>query len=353
MTPFESIIYATERKNDDDGLSEYNKVLIESKKGKLPVLNDQFELVGLMSRSDLMTNQQYPAANKDEKKRLRCAAAIGTREFDKKRLSMLVEKGVDAVVIDSSQGDSHFQQNMVRFAKKQWPSGDVGGGNVVTVKQSYHLIKCGVDGLRVGMGIGSICTTQEVTACGRPQASAVYHVSNYSNKVGIPVIADGGIRNTGHIIKALVLGASSVMMGSMLAGTEESPGQYFYQDGVKLKKYRGMGSLEAMKKGSDDRYFANVKETKMMHDGGVRSHKVAIAQGVTGTVVDKGSLKRYLPYLIGGIRHGFQDLGIKDIAEIGNLRNKSKEIRFEIRSPAAQKEGNVHSLYSYSKTTGY
>jgi len=352
MTPFDSIIYATERKSDD-GLTEYNKVLIESKKGKMPILNDQHELVGLMSRSDLLTNQQFPDANKDGKKRLRCAAAIGTREFDKKRLNLLVEKGADAVVIDSSQGDSVYQQNMIRYAKKQWPSVDVVGGNIVTVKQAYHLIKCGVDGLRVGMGIGSICTTQEVTACGRPQASAVYHVANYSNKLAIPVIADGGIRNTGHIIKALILGASSVMMGSMLAGTEESPGQYFYQDGVKLKKYRGMGSLEAMKKGSDDRYFANVKETHTMHDSGVRSAKVAIAQGVTGTVVDKGSLKRYLPYLIGGVRHGFQDLGIDSIACIEKRRNKTKQIRFELRSPAAQKEGNVHSLYSYSKNTGY
>ena len=124
-------------------------------------------------------------------------------------------------------------------------------------------------------------------------------------------------------------------------------------EGVKLKKYRGMGSLEAMKKGSDDRYFANVQETHSMHNSGVRSAKVAIAQGVTGTVVDKGSLKRYLPYLIGGVRHGFQDLGIKDIDGMEHRRNKTKQIRFEIRSPAAQKEGNVHSLYSYSKTTGY
>merc|ERR1712013_156630 len=355
MTPFKDIIYASERKSDssNDHLQEYNRVLINSKKGKLPILNAKDELVGLMSRSDLLTNQQYPDANKDAKKRLICAAAIGTRDFDRKRLSALVEAGVDAVVIDSSQGDSAYQQNMVRFAKKQWPKVDVIGGNVVTVRQAFNLIKCGVDGLRVGMGIGSICTTQEVTACGRPQASAVYHVSNYANKPKVPVIADGGIRNTGHIIKALILGASSVMMGSMLAGTEEAPGQYFYQDGVKLKKYRGMGSLEAMKKGSDDRYFAQLKETRGMHDSGTRSHRVAIAQGVTGTVVDKGSLKRYLPYLIGGVRHGFQDLGIQTLTEIAKKRSESEEIRFEIRSPAAQKEGNVHSLHSYTKTTGY
>eukprot|EP01084_Bolivina_argentea_P147161 257508_1 len=339
MTPFKSIIYAKDSKNS---LEEYNKLLIESKKGKLPILNDNDELVGLMSRSDLLTNRLYPNANKDGKKRLRCAAAIGTRETDKKRLRELVKKGCDAIVIDSSQGDSIYQLNMIKYAKKEWPSVDVIGGNIVTVKQAHNLIQCGVDAIRVGMGIGSICTTQEVTACGRPQASAVYHVAAYANKCGIPVIADGGIRNTGHIIKALILGASSIMMGSMLAGTEEAPGQYFYQDGVKLKKYRGMGSIEAMKKGSDDRYFTQFK-----------SNKIRIAQGVTGTVIDKGSLKRYLPYLIGGVKHGFQDLGIKNIKNIQNKRNKTKEIRFEIRSPAAQQEGNVHSLYSFTKTTGY
>merc|ERR1719203_1021383 len=266
---------------------------------------------------------------------------------------MLVEAGVDAIVIDSSQGDSKYQHAMIRHLKDNYPHVDVVGGNIVSMRQAKNLIESGVDGLRIGMGIGSICTTQEVCAVGRPQASAVYHVSRFADQYGIPVIADGGIRNTGNIVKALVLGASSVMMGSMLAGTEESPGQYFYQDGVKLKKYRGMGSLEAMKKGSDDRYFTNTKETNKMHDSGVRSAKVTVAQGVTGTVVDKGSLKRYLPYLIGGIRHGFQDLGIKDISEIEAQRTKTKEIRFEIRSPAAQKEGNVHSLYSFSKTTGY
>eukprot|EP00484_Ammonia_sp_Unknown_P025211 CAMPEP_0197044288 /NCGR_PEP_ID=MMETSP1384-20130603/20377_1 /TAXON_ID=29189 /ORGANISM="Ammonia sp." /LENGTH=550 /DNA_ID=CAMNT_0042475721 /DNA_START=33 /DNA_END=1685 /DNA_ORIENTATION=- len=361
MTPFKDLTYVKEEKFNEstvasintllsEALPKYNKIVIASKKGKLPIINGRDELVGLMSRSDLVTNREYPNANKDDKKRLRVAGAIGTREHDKQRLNALVQAGVDAVVIDSSQGDSVYQQNMIRYAKKQWPSVDVVGGNIVTVRQAFNLIKCGVDGLRVGMGIGSICTTQEVTACGRPQASAVYHVSNYSNRLSIPVIADGGIRTTGHIIKALVLGASSVMMGSMLAGTEEAPGQYFYQDGVKLKKYRGMGSLEAMNKGSDQRYFTKV------HTGAEnerRSAKVTVAQGVAGTVIDKGSLQRYLPYLIRGVRHGFQDLGVQNIEDIPEKRSKSKEIRFEIRSAAAQKEGNVHSLHSFVKTQGY
>lgn len=151
----------------------------------------------------------------------------------------------------------------------------------------------------------------------------------------IPVIADGGIRNTGHMIKALTLGASACMMGSMLAGTEEAPGEYFYQDGIKLKKYRGMGSLEAMNKGSDERYFCG-------------QAKVRVAQGVTGTVVDKGSLIKYLPYLLQGIKHGFQDLGIQTLQSVDKAR-ESGSIRFEIRTAAAQKEGGVHSLHSFVK----
>jgi len=273
------------------------------------------------------------------KKRLRVAATIGTRENDKKRLEALVKAGVDAIVIDSSQGDSMYQREMIKFIRKNYNHQiDVIGGNIVTSKQAKHLIECGVDGLRVGMGSGSICTTQEVTACGRPQASAVYHVSKYASEFNIPVIADGGIRNSGHMVKAIILGASACMMGSMLAGTEEAPGDYFYQDGVKLKKYRGMGSKEAMNKGSDDRYFTK-------HTANVR-----VAQGVSGTVLDKGTLRQYLPYLIQSVKHGFQDIGVEQLKDLKELREKGK-IRFEIRSPAAQLEGGVHSLYSYQKAT--
>jgi IMP dehydrogenase len=269
-------------------------------------------------------------------------AAIGTRPDDRDRAAALADAGVDVIVVDSSQGDSIFQIEMVQHLKKKHPHVDVIAGNVVTPLQALHLIQAGADGLRVGMGIGSICTTQEVCAVGRAQASAVYHVSKFAAKYDVPVLADGGIKSTGHITKALCCGASCVMMGSMLAGTDEAPGEYFYQDGVRLKRYRGMGSLEAMTKGSEKRYVW--EDTK----GPAGAAAVKVAQGVSGAVQDKGTLRRYIPYLMQGVRHGLQDAGIKSLTE-AKEKLYNGQVRFEIRSPAAQKEGGVHGLHSYQK----
>ena len=312
------------------------EVLRKAKVGRLPVVDKDGNIVSLMSRTDLLKNRKYPNAVTDKQGRLICSASIGTRPADKERAKMLVAAGVDVIVVDSSQGDSVFQLDMIRWLKANFPHVDVVGGNVVTVRQCKHLIEAGVDGIRIGMGVGSICTTQEVCAVGRGQGSAVYFLAKYCAQFGIPVIADGGIGNVGHITKALCLGARAVMMGSMLAGTEEAPGKYYYHDGVRLKKYRGMGSIEAMEHGSSQRYFSSTHAT------------MRVAQGVVGSVVDKGSLRQYLPYLIQGVRHGFQDLGVKSIEDLKEQRADGR-LRCEVRSSSAQVEGGIHNLHSYEK----
>jgi IMP dehydrogenase len=204
---------------------------------------------------------------------------------------------------------------------------------VISLPQCEALIHAGADALRIGMGPGSICITQNMMAVGRAQASAVYRCARYARQFDVPVVADGGIRGIGHILKALSIGASSVMLGSLLAGTAESPGEYFYENGVRVKSYRGMASLEAMNAGGGKRYL-------------VEGDGVQVPQGVSGTVVDKGSLQDYVPYLHKGITQGFQDMGMRSVPELHEALYSGR-LRFERRTSAAQEEGSVHSLVSY------
>lgn len=329
MTSIDSLVTAPEGVE----LKAAYDLLMQSRRSKVPIITKDGNLIALVAASDIRKEGDFPLSTKDAQGRLMVACAVGVTPADRDRVRALVAAGVDVIVVDSRQGDTIGQCDILRWMKSEFPQLEIIGGNVVTEQQAKHLIDCGVDALRVGMGVGSISTTQEACACGRAQVSAVYSVAKLAKAHGIPIIADGGISSPGHMVKALCVGASTIMCGSLLAGTSESPGEYQFAGGVRVKRYRGMGSI--MKKSPNDRYFGAPGE-------------IQLARGVTGTVQDKGPLHNYIPYLTQGMRHGLQDIGALSVTIVHEQLYAGK-VRFEIRSPAAQREGGVHGLHSFEK----
>ena len=284
-------------------LQEAEGILQENKIEKLPVVDQNYKLVGLITFRDITKLTQKPIANKDTFGRLRVAAAIGVTADALDRAAALVQAGVDAVIIDTAHGHTEGVVNVLKLVKAQFPSIDVIVGNIATPEAALYLAQHGADGVKVGIGPGSICTTRIVAGVGFPQFSAVLEVAAALKGSGVPVIADGGIRYTGDIPKAIAAGADCVMLGSLLAGTKESPGETIIFEGRKFKSYRGMGSVEAMQEGSKDRYFQDVEDDV----------KKLVPEGIVGRVPYKGELNESMQQFIGGLRAGMGYCGAKDI----------------------------------------
>ncbi len=289
--------------SEGTSLEEAEVILQENKIEKLPVVNDQDILVGLITFRDITKLTQKPNANKDSYGRLRVAAAIGVTADSVERASALVNAGVDAIIIDTAHGHTKGVVEVLKNIKAKFPDLEVVVGNIATAEAAKYLANAGADAVKVGIGPGSICTTRVVAGVGFPQFSAVLEVAAALKGTGVPVIADGGIRYTGDIPKAIAAGADCVMLGSLLAGTKESPGDTIIYEGRKFKSYRGMGSVEAMKQGSKDRYFQDVED----------DIKKLVPEGIVGRVPYKGELEESIHQFVGGLRAGMGYCGAKDI----------------------------------------
>ncbi|MDL2230411.1 IMP dehydrogenase [Alistipes sp. OttesenSCG-928-L06] len=303
------------------------EILLQNKIEKLPVVDEEGRLIGLLTYRDITKIKDNPNASKDEKGRLRVAAGVGVTSDTLERVRALYESQVDAVVIDTAHGHSKGVADMLKKVKAEFPDLDVVVGNIATGEAAKMLVEAGADGVKVGIGPGSICTTRVIAGIGMPQLSAIYDVAKALKGTGVPVIADGGLRYSGDIVKALAAGADSVMAGSMFAGVDESPGETIIYNGRKFKSYRGMGSLEAMEKGSKDRYFQDMEADV----------KKLVPEGIAARVPFKGSLSEVIYQLIGGLRAGMGYCGAKDIAAL-------KEARFVRITNSGMQESHPHDV---------
>ena len=294
----------------ETNLSEAAEILQRHKIEKLPIIDSKHRLVGLITYKDITKTKDRPLASKDSKGRLRVAAALGIAADTLERVQALINVDVDAVIIDTAHGHQVGVIEMVKRVKKAFPDLEVVAGNIGTADAALALVNAGADGVKVGIGPGSICTTRIVAGVGIPQLTAIYEVAKAIKGSGIPVIADGGIRYSGDITKALAAGADTIMAGSLFAGTEESPGDTIIFNGRKYKSYRGMGSIEAMQKGSKDRYFQDVED----------DIKKLVPEGIEARVPYKGTVSEVVFQLIGGLRAGMGYCGAANISALQNAR---------------------------------
>ena len=333
MTPRERLVTVREGAS----LEEARELMHAHKLERVLVVNDAFELKGLITVKDIIKTSEKPLACKDEQGRLRVGAAVGVGEGTDERVTLLVEAGVDVIVVDTAHGHSQGVLDRVRWVKQNFPQVEVIGGNIATAAAALALVEAGADAVKVGIGPGSICTTRIVAGVGVPQLTAVSNVSEALKSTGVPLIADGGIRFSGDISKAIASGANVVMLGGLLAGTEEAPGEVELYQGRSFKSYRGMGSMGAMQQGSSDRYF---------QDNEANADKL-VPEGIEGRVPYKGSVVAVIHQLMGGLR---SSMGYCGCATIDDMRTKAEFV--EITS-AGMRESHVHDVQITKEAPNY
>ena len=324
---------------EDTSLKDAERILRENKVEKLLLVDDQYQLKGLITIKDIDKNLRFPKANKDQRGRLRVGAAVGVHDIQ--RAQALIQSGVDFLVVDSAHGHSRNVIETVQELKRQWPQIDIIAGNVATAEGARDLAQAGADAVKVGIGPGSICTTRIISGVGVPQLTAISEAAAGLAGTDVPIIADGGIRYSGDITKALASGASSVMLGGLLAGVDESPGEMILYQGRTFKTYRGMGSLGAMVKGSSERYRQTLSGDED------KSRPKLVPEGVEGRVPYKGPLQNLLYQLVGGLRAGMGYLGVGTIAE---LRTKPKFLKI---TAASVRENHPHDISITQESPNY